>query len=413
MRRSILSSVQSVAALLIAFAASQLESTATAAAQETPAPGPEGAVPKAEAATSDAVTLSTPAMAGSLVTNPQPMNFDAGPLGKVYMTGAASGVALFETNKFPSDRSALLDLTSAQVFVQKIDGLVQFYAQAGAYSVPELGTPYLRAGKATSAFFSPLPLAYLKLAPTENFSVQVGKLPTLIGAENTFTYQNANIQRGLLWNQENAIYRGLQANYTAGPVAFIATLNDGFYSGRYTWLWGSAAWTIDNNNSLTFAGGGNFARTPVTNVATPLAQNNGDLFTLVYNYTNAPWTITPYLQATFIPRDTTLGLNHRASTYGAALLVNYGFNDQFHLLGRAEYIASTGSLANGAPNLLYGPGSSAWSLTLTPTYQQGIFFIRGEASYVQAMSATPGFAFGRNGRATSQGRLMIETGVLF
>jgi len=41
--------------------------------------------------------------------------------------------------------------------------------------------------------------------------------------------------------------------------------------------------------------------------------------------------------------------------------VYYSVNDNVNVAGRAEYISSTGSLTNGAPSLLYGPGSSAWS----------------------------------------------------
>jgi hypothetical protein len=53
---------------------------------------------------------------------------------------------------------------------------------------------------------------------------------------------------------------------------------------------------------------------------------------------------------------------------------NYSFADESLLPGvsftlRFEYIGGTGSAANGAPNLLYGPASNAWSITLTPTYQ--------------------------------------------
>ncbi len=60
-----------------------------------------------------------------------------------------------------------------------------------------------------------------------------GKLPTLIGAEYTFTFENMNIERGLLWNQENAVNRGVQANFTSGPVAVSVSWNDGFYPNRY------------------------------------------------------------------------------------------------------------------------------------------------------------------------------------
>ena len=80
---------------------------------------------------------------------------------------------------------------------------------------------------------------------------------------------------------------------------------------------------------------------------------------------------------------------------------------------RFEYLSSSGSLAGGAPNLLFGPGSDAWSITITPTYQYNIYFLRGEFSYVGASSTTPGFVFGPTGTSTSQTRLLLETGIVF
>ena len=93
------------------------------------------------------------------------------------------------------------------------------------------------------------------------------------------------------------------------------------------------------------------------------------------------------------------------------ILGKYSFNDQWALAARAEVIKSTGSMANGAPSLLYGPGSGAWSLTLTPTWQKGIFFARVEGSYVHAWHVTPGFGLGPNFNDKSQVRGLIEAGV--
>jgi hypothetical protein len=222
-----------------------------------------------------------------------------------------------------------------------------------------------------------------------------------------------NIERGLLWNQEPAVSRGIQGNYTLGPVAFSVSLNDGFYSEHYDWITGSAAWTIDKINTLTVAAGGNFSTTFKSTLATPIAQNNSDIVNLIYTYSNAPWTITPYFQYTNVPKSAKLGFFHDASTYGGAILASYAVNDNVSVAGRAEYISSTGSLASGSPNLLYGPGSDAWSVTFTPTYQEGIFFVREELSYVQAISTTPGLAFGRSGNRKSQARVMIEGGIIF
>ena len=65
-----------------------------------------------------------------------------------------------------------------------------------------------------------------------------------MGAESTFTYQNFNIERGIVWNQENAINRGIQVNQTMGKYLTASfSWNDGYYSNRYSWLSGSVTLT--------------------------------------------------------------------------------------------------------------------------------------------------------------------------
>jgi hypothetical protein len=276
-----------------------------------------------------------------------------------------------------------------------------------------LGTPYLKAGDTVDALYGVVPQAFVKFVPSEHFNVMVGKLPTMFGGEYTFTFEDMNIERGLLWNQENTVARGVQANWSHGPVSASLSWNDGFYSNRYTWLSGSFAYAFDSSNTLAVVAGGNTDQTTRIGTATPLLQNNGQIYNLIYTHTGGPWTITPYLQYTRVPQNSDIGITHSASTLGAALLANYAFNGHFSLAGRAEYIDSSGSAANGAPNLLYGPGSSAWSLTLTPTWQDRMLFVRGDVSYVKANDATPGLAFGPNLDDTAQSRVLLEAGVLF
>jgi hypothetical protein len=85
----------------------------------------------------------------------------------------------------------------------------------------------------------------------------------------------------------------------------------------------------------------------------------------------------------------------------------------FSLAGRGEYIGSSGSPAEQSVNLLYGPGSAAWSLTATPTWQRSRFFTRGDVSYVHANSLTAGDAFGAQGTKADQTRGVLELGFLF
>jgi hypothetical protein len=362
-------------------------------------------------------------MTGPLAFSAKPLNYTAGPLGTVYLTGVASGFGQWESNILPGDHTWLADVSNAQIMLNKPDGLVQFFAQVGAYSIPDIGVGYISAEKATQDFWGAFSQGFLKLQLTDAFSIEGGQLPTLIGAEYTFSFENMNVQRGLLWNQENAVNRGVQANYAIGPVVLSAAWNDGFFSSRYSWAWGSAAWAIDGSNSLSFIGSGNTAHTNISTLATPLYLNNEQLFNLIYTHTDGPWTIEPYVQYTHVPQIPSIGAMEDADTYGGALFVKYSCPDDatlggvplagFSLPVRLEFIASTGTVGGGAPNLLYGPSSKAWSITVTPTYQYSIFFARPEFSFVDTFDAKSGLAFGPTGKAYTQSRMLLEAGVIF
>ena len=69
--------------------------------------------------------------------------------------------------------------------------------------------------------------------------------------------------------------------------------------------------------------------------------------------------------------------------------------------------------ASNSANLMYGPGSTAWSITVTPTYQYKKFFTRTDIAYVGAGNITPGDAFGPFGTKGSQTRGVVELGFLF
>ncbi|HZK99829.1 MAG TPA: outer membrane beta-barrel protein [Caulobacteraceae bacterium] len=395
-------------ALLAPVSAAWLLASVARADEQAPPPGAAPAPPSL-----------LPAMTGPLAVNAKPASFDLGPLGgKVYITGALTGLAMWQNSVAPGDHDSQLDISNGQVFINKPDGLFQYFVEVGAYALPDIGAPYVKASTATRATYGVVPQALFKIAPTPTFSVEVGKLPTLMGAEYTFSFENINVERGLLWNQEPAVSRGVQANYTLGSVAFSVSLNDGLYSNHYSWVSASATWTINKTNTLALIGAGNTERTDIATTATPLFQNNEQIYNLIYTYTNGPWIVEPYVQYSHVPNYPAVGGFHSATTFGGALFIDYSFGGKSRLAGfslpvRFEYITTSGGPADGIPNLLYGSGSNAWSITVTPTYQYKIYFIRAELSYVSATNATPGSVFGPNGLATSQTRGLIETGVLF
>ena len=354
--------------------------------------------------------LATPAMSSSLSSNGAPFSVDTGGFGKIYFGGQVSGLGVWQDNPVVgNNEKGKGDLSNAQIEIQKNDGVFQFYVQAGTYNFPSLGAAYVSSSRLTHNTFEFVPVAFIKLQPTPEWSFQIGKLPTLIGAEYTFTFENLNIARGLLWNQEPAISRGIQANYAKGPLTVSVSWNDGYYSGKYNTASALAAYVISPKDTIAAAASGSFSDTSRSTFVTPTAQNNGTIWNLMWTHTEGAWVINPYLQYSTTPKITKYGLLSSASTFGGAVLAKYTVSPTLNVAGRAEYISSSGSQVA----LLYGPKSSAWSFTITPTWQIDKYFLRGELSYTKVDSLGAGSGFGKTGNQSDQTRAMIETGFLF
>lgn len=403
------------AKVVLQFIAGAALSAALMAAAQAPASSSssvpaQSPAPAAPAAAAPA-PLSTFVLTGPLQWLP-PAVFDAGPFGKLSVNGILTGYAQGQDNPVAGDDTKQATLSNGEIFIQKADGKLQWFVQAGVYTMPTLGAAFLDAQTTNKDFYGPVPVAFAKLATGKTTTWQIGALPTLMGAESTFTYQNTDIERGLLWAQENAINRGLQVNQTLGKY-FTASLswNDGYYSDRYTWLSGSLTFT-KGPNSLAFEGMGNYSQTAYQTIATPV-QNNSTMYVAIYTYTKGNWIVQPYWQYSDVPTNPKVGVAKGATTDGGALLMSYAFKHGFSLPGRFEYITSSGSAADGAVNLIYGPGSSAASFTVTPTYQKGGFYFRTDLAVVHATNYTAGDVFGPLGNDASQFRAVGEFGFIF
>jgi len=383
------------------------------AGAQTPAPPAPAPVPAAAPAPATApAPLSTFVLTGPLQWLP-PATFDAGPLGKLSVNGIVTGFAQFQNHSVPGDDTAQATLSNGQIFIQKADGKVQYYIQAGVYTMPALSVPFTNAQNTVNNFYGPVPVAYLKLPAGKTTSFEIGSLPTLMGAESTFTYQNFNIERGIVWNQENAINRGIQVNQALGKY-FSAALswNDGYYSNRYSWLSGSLTLT-KGPHSLVYDGMGNLGQTKYQTAATPV-QNNGTMHAVIYTYTKGPWIISPYFQYGNLPTNAKVGVAKGTSATGGAINASYAFKKGFSLPVRFEYLTSSGSATDGSVNLLgFGAGSAGTTFTATPTYQKGGMYLRGDLAWVDATNYTKGDVFGKAGTDANQFRGVLEFGFIF
>ncbi len=401
--------LQSIAAAvmvtaIVASAQTAVTSAAAPAPGQTPGPAPAAAPPPAP--------LSTFVLTGPLQWLP-PAIFDAGPLGKLAVNGIVTGYSQFQNNSVPGDDKAQATLSNGQIFIQKPDGKLQYYIQAGVYTMPSLGVPFLNAQNTVNDFYGPVPVAFLKIQAGKNTSFEAGSLPTLMGAESTFTYQNFNIERGLLWGQENAVNRGLQINQVLGKYLTASfSWNDGYYSNRYSWLSGSLTFT-KGPHSLVYDGMGNAGQTAYQRMATPV-QNNGYMHAVIYTYTKGAWIVQPYFQYGKVPTNLKVGVAKGASATGGALSVSRAFKHGFSLPARVEYITSSGSATDGSVNLLgFGSGSAGTTFTATPTYQKGGLYLRGDLAWVHATNYTQGDVFGQAGTNANQFRGVLEFGFIF
>ncbi|MEI9889846.1 MAG: outer membrane beta-barrel protein [Caulobacteraceae bacterium] len=331
--------------------------------------------------------------------NSSPMSFDLGPLGnKVYITGAVSGLAYTQSNHVSGDQSSFGDLGNAMIFINKVDGDFQYFVDVGAYSLPALGTlPYTKATTLTSATYDVLPLAYAKWAPSAlpGFSIQAGKLPTLIGDEYMFTVENSNIERGLVWGVEPLVSKGVQVNYSSGPVTVNVAWTDGYYSNDYNTISGALTYVVSPTDTVILQGEGPTTKSDRISATTLPIYNNSTLYDVIWSHTVGAWNFTPYFQYTSSPAYTGSGTTKETTTWSGALLATYTFDSKSMLAASACRRASstfrrTTASAVGVP--LFGPGSNAYSFTLTPTYTFNRYFVRAEVSYVGIGGGGAGYA---------------------
>ena len=120
-----------------------------------------------------AAPLASPSIASTLPVNDNPFALDTELLGKVYVSGQLSGLGIWQNHVVDAPGNGndtfRADLSNAQVEIQTVEGPLQFYLQAGNYSLPSLGSAYMKSSKASDELYGNLPVGYLKAPIGERF----------------------------------------------------------------------------------------------------------------------------------------------------------------------------------------------------------------------------------------------------
>jgi hypothetical protein len=356
------------------------------------------------------------------VPAPQPTASPVPP--PVTVNGVVSGFTLSSDNPnatgaldTPSgaDLSSRTQLSNALLTIAGGSGKFHFTVVAGAYAFPVVGAainPTFQKFTNTNLYGS-VPNAYAQYLPGSQWTISAGLLPTLLGQENAFTFQNPDIQRGLVWNMEPVVSRGVRVAYTGKTLSAALEYNDGFYTNNHGAIEGMLGWNPTTSNSLQF-----IFILPDVNAPpnTTVVVANKREYDLMYTQQIGKLQLLPYALWVVSPASTQLGYARSENAFGGVMMANYAFNAAISLGGRFEYAADGSALTDFGFNsdfVGYGPGSSATTFTLTPAYKTQHVIARAEWSHVTVYNALQGFGFGPAGTRTNQTRLGFELGLQF
>ncbi len=376
-------------------------------------------------ADSVASPVPSPTAAASTAPSPSPSPSSTSlTLGQLTIDGVASyygavtsGVNASGSFDTPTgaDVSSRADVSNAFLILNKNSGTFRYGFAAGAYNIPVVGFALNKTleNNANTSLYGVVPAMDVQYAPTSSFNLEAGKLATFTGQESTYTYENPNIQRGIIWEIETAVSRGVRANFAGSKFNGALEVNDGFYSGNRLGLEGQITNTPSSSTTLEFV----FV---VPNSSAPgnatASIANKRLYNPLLTYTTGKWTFSPYLLFVDSPTSKALGYTSDEHAFGAVFNAAYALSSTWSLPLRVEYGNNSSTKADLSPNanlLGYGPGSSAWTYTLTPTYRRGIFFARAEESAIHVSNFVPGTVFGTAGNEPDQYRTVVETGLQF
>ncbi len=382
-----------------------------------------------------AVVLGTqqPALA---LNGPAPVTFDGGALGPLVVSGGLDGYAygLTGTGKvgghdlLRSSRNFGAELMNSQISLQKPTGLVRFTLQIGSVNSLSLGTAPA-ATSVTTFSTGPIYAAYVTLAPSRHVSVSVGRIDSLEGYEAGIDWGNPSVLTTALYNVQNYQSLGVMLNVSKGPVSASVAFGDGFDTGVFNFLQGLVNYNFNSTNSLSVYGATNLSRTgslahTYGSAAKPYGQSlvgpgnvqiNSSMLGAYYSYTRGNLNLVPEVQFVYAKKDIKAGIRKTTTDFGAALFGNYTFgHGPYSLGGWVEYFAASGFGSNGFGNWFLQPNAKGIGMSITPTWQKGHVFVRGDLGVLHFTNGGDGvIGYGASGKQPNQATFVLEAGLLF
>jgi len=379
--------------------------------------------------------------AAQAMTGPTAIQIDGGPLGDLQFSGGVDGYGYFVTGTnsnynglISSNTPVGAEVGSALVELQKTDGVLQFTIEIGSNGgATTLGTAPSQTS-ITNLSTGPLYEGYLTLAPTGTpFTISAGVIPSLEGYESGVDWNNADQLTTLLFYVENGQNRGVNVNYTQGPVNATVAMTDGYDTGVFNFLQALVTYTFNPTNVLsvfyggnlgstglaahTYAGTGNYKDTSVENYGSQF--DNSQMVGAYYSYTDGNLLLVPEVQFQFAKRNDNLDLGKSTYNLGAAVFGDYSFGTSpYSLGGWVEYFDSTASDYNYPSGNVWAGGQAAEAIgiSLAPTWQYKDLFARANVGYLYLLNHKGpyeqyGYGSGNDGQNNFQGTL--EAGLLF
>ncbi len=383
--------------------------------------------------------------AAQAMSGPTAITIDGGPLGSLALSGGVDGYGYYlsETNNngnLPyTNKDIGAEVGSALVELQKTSGVLQYTIEVGSNGGPiALGTAPVQT-TINNLSTGPLYAGYITIAPPNTpVTVAVGQMGSLEGYESGVDWNNANQFVTALWYVENAQDRGVQVNYSQGPVSASVQFGDGYDTGVFNFLQALGSYSFNSNNTLSVYYAGNLGRTGLnaktysgacgygtSNGTTCFGRvgaygsyyDNSQMLGAYYSYTNGNLNVVPEVQYQIAKADYALNQTKPTSNLGAAVFGDYTFaNTPYSLGGWAEYFTSHTSSADN--NTWYlAPDAEAVGFSASPTWQYKDLFARMDVGYLYLLNkTTPAGSktgFGNSARDGGIFQSTLEAGLLF